>query len=167
MIFSVPFNANYEKHLGPVLGLSCSPFAKRLFLSCSSDGSVRLYDTLGHKPLLTFEPGYNDYLLDVQWSPFRAAVFAAVSNHGHVYLFDLSISKSSPAHVLRDSDLDSILSSQRVASSISFNPRQRDLMAISYHDGAVRIYKLSYLFSNQQKGELKLLLSFLEEKGSD
>ena len=36
MIFSIPFNANYERHLGPVLGLSCSLFVKRLFLSCSS-----------------------------------------------------------------------------------------------------------------------------------
>ena len=57
MIYSVPFNANYERHLGPVLGVSCSPFVKRLFLTCSSDGSVRLYDLLGHKPLITFEPG--------------------------------------------------------------------------------------------------------------
>ncbi len=57
MIYSVPFNANYERHLGPVLGVSSSPFVKRLFLTCSSDGSVRLYDLLGHKPLITFEPG--------------------------------------------------------------------------------------------------------------
>lgn len=106
MIYSVPFNANYEKHLGPVLGLSSSPFVKRLFLSCSSDGSVRLYDILGHKPVATFEPGYNEYLLDVQWSPFRPGVFAAVSNVGQVYLYDLAFSKSSPAHVLRDGELD-------------------------------------------------------------
>jgi len=89
MIFTVPFNANYERHLGPVLGLSCSSFVKRLFLSCSSDGSVRLYDILGHRPLLTFEPGYNEYLLDVQWSPFRPTVFATISNIGFVYLYDL------------------------------------------------------------------------------
>jgi hypothetical protein len=65
LIFSIPFNSNYERHLGPVLGLSASPFVRRLFLSSSSDGSVRLYDTLGHRPLITFEPGYNEYLLDV------------------------------------------------------------------------------------------------------
>jgi WD40 repeat protein len=96
MLYSVPFNANYERHLGPVLGVSCSPFVKRLFLTCSSDGSVRLYDLLGHKPLITFEPGYNEYLLDVQWSPFRPAVFATVSNHGIVYLYDLLVSKTAP-----------------------------------------------------------------------
>lgn len=35
MLFTVPFNANYERHLGPVTGISASPFLKRLFLSCS------------------------------------------------------------------------------------------------------------------------------------
>jgi WD40 repeat protein len=95
-LFSVPFNANYEKHLGPVTAISCSPFVKRLFLSCSSDGSVRLYDVLNHKPVCVFEPGYNEYLLDVQWSPFRPGVFAAVSNTGSVYIYDLIVSKSTP-----------------------------------------------------------------------
>lgn len=65
LIFPVPINANYEQHLGPVLGIASSPFVKRLFLSCSSDGSVRLYDLLGHRPTAIFEPGYNEYLLDV------------------------------------------------------------------------------------------------------
>jgi WD40 repeat protein len=93
LIFTVPFNANYEKHLGPVLGMSCSPFVKRLFLSCSSDGSIRLYDVLNHRPVSIFEPGYNEYLLDVAWSPFRPAVFAAVSNAGNIYIYDLNKSK--------------------------------------------------------------------------
>jgi WD40 repeat protein len=35
---------NYDKHFGPVLGVSASPFNKRLFLTCSTDGAVRLYD---------------------------------------------------------------------------------------------------------------------------
>lgn len=96
MIFSVPFNANYEKHMGPVLGLSSSPFVKRLFLSCSSDGSVRLYDVLNTRPILVFEPGYSEYLLDVAWSPFRPAVFAAASNTGNIYIYDLNQSKTSP-----------------------------------------------------------------------
>jgi WD40 repeat protein len=148
MIFSVPFNANYDKHLGPVLGIASSPFIKRLFLSCSSDGSIRLYDLLGHRPLSVFEPGYNEYLLDVQWSPFRPAVFATVTNLGNVYLFDLTISKISPAHIIRDSDLNSVPSSKRIAQSIKFNPRFRQFLAIGYADSFVRIYQLSYAFAN-------------------
>lgn len=40
-------------------------------------------------------------------------------------------------------------------------------MAIAYHDGNVRIYQLSYVFANQQKNEIKVLQSFLEEKGAE
>ena len=38
LLYPVAFNANYEKHHGPVTGIACSPFVKRLFLSCSVDG---------------------------------------------------------------------------------------------------------------------------------
>ena len=113
-LFGVPFNANYEKHLGPVLGMSASPFVKRLFLSCSSDGQVRMYDILNHRPVTIFEPGYNEYLLDVQWSPFRPSVFATISNLGNVYIYDLIQSKSSPTLILKHQD-DGISQSLRVA----------------------------------------------------
>ena len=65
MLFTVPFNANYEKHMGPVTGVASSPFVKRLFLSCSSDGQIRLYDMLTIRPVALFEPGYSEYLNDV------------------------------------------------------------------------------------------------------
>jgi len=93
LVFPIPFNANYEKHMGPVSGISCSPFLKRVFLTCSTDGSVRLYDVLNHRPAVVFEPTYNEYLTDVLWSPFRATVFVTVSNTGTVYIYDLMLSK--------------------------------------------------------------------------
>jgi WD40 repeat protein len=37
---------NYEKHSGPVYSIKHSPFQRNLFLTASSDGSVRLYDSL-------------------------------------------------------------------------------------------------------------------------
>mmetsp|Transcript_23424 Transcript_23424/g.17876 ORF Transcript_23424/g.17876 Transcript_23424/m.17876 type:complete len:397 (+) Transcript_23424:599-1789(+) len=147
LLFTIPFNANYEKHLGPVLGLSSSPFVKRLFLSCSSDGSVRLYDLLSHKPVLVFEPGYTEYLLAVAWSPFRPAVFATASNIGAVYIYDLAHSKTSPVVVLNHND-DSVPHHLRVAQCLVFNPRQRDLLSVGYQDGFVRIFKLSQQLAN-------------------
>ena len=80
LLFPNAVNANYEKHLGPCVSISCSPFVKRLFLSCSSDGSVRLYDMSNQRPIMVFEPGYNEYLMKVAWSPYRPTVFATISN---------------------------------------------------------------------------------------
>ena len=61
-LYPQPFNANYERHLGPVTGLNCSPFLKRLFLTCSVDGSVRMYDVLNSRPVAVFDPSFGEYL---------------------------------------------------------------------------------------------------------
>jgi len=45
---------------------------------------------------MSFEPGINEYLNDVQWSPFRPTVFGCVGSKGLVYIYDLTISKQSP-----------------------------------------------------------------------
>ena len=41
-LYNVPFSMNYDKHFGAVNSVAFSPFDKRLFLSCSSDGSLRV-----------------------------------------------------------------------------------------------------------------------------
>eukprot|EP00347_Sterkiella_histriomuscorum_P003637 403363522 len=169
MLFSVPFNSNYERHLGPVTAISASPFVKRLFLTSSTDGQLRLYDTLSNRPVAMFEPGgYGacEYLLSVEFSPFRPAVFAAVGNSGNVYIYDLVQSKSAPSYILKNQD-EGVSHSLRVSQSVCFNPRQRDFLAVGYHDGFARIYRLNYQLANIQKNELKVLQSFLEEKGSE
>lgn len=171
LLYPIPFNANYEKHLGPVTGVSCSPFFRRVFLTCSTDGTIRLYDVLNHKPSAIFEPGYNEYLTDVCWSPFRPTVFVTISNSGTVYIYDLILSKQAPSYVLdyqRPAQLQSDkISKHKTAYSMCFNPRQRDFLAIGYHDGTTKIYRLNYSLSNPKKNEIKVLKSFLEEKDAE
>jgi WD40 repeat protein len=65
-LFSIPFNLNYEKHLGPVTSVCASPFNRRIFLSCSNDGSVRMFDMQNHRSINEYEPsGKNEYIYDV------------------------------------------------------------------------------------------------------
>jgi hypothetical protein len=47
---------------------------------------------------------------------------------------------------------------------MSFNPRQRDNIAVGYLDGFVRIFKLSRSLSNQNVEDFKVLKSFLEQE---
>jgi WD40 repeat protein len=164
LMFPIAFNTNYEKHMGPVTGASCSPFHRRLFLTASTDGTVRMYDTLGHRPVAVFEPGSNEYLLAVKWSPVRPCVFVTVSDHGTVYIFDLLISKQIPAYVIKQTHIDN---KNKQAYSIGFNPRQRDFLSIGYHDGSVKIIRLSYSLANKKRDEMNILKSYLEEKGSE
>lgn len=93
LLYPSPFTSNFEKHMGPVTGLTCSPFIKRLFLTCSVDGAVRMYDVLNNRPVAVFEPGFNEYLQSVIWSPFRPTVFVTISNTGTVYIYDLVLSR--------------------------------------------------------------------------
>lgn len=158
-LFTIPFNANYERHLGPVTSITCSPFNKRVVLSCSVDGSIRVVDILNHRPVAVFEPGYNEYIHDVAWSPFRAAVFAAVSNSGNVYIFDLLKSKTSASYVLKHGD-DGVPMQYKAGASLKFNPKQRDFLAVGYHDATVRIYRLNYSLSNPKKNEARVLATF-------
>lgn len=138
-IFSNPFNANYEKNLASVTACCNSPFVKRVFLTSSLDGVIRLYDVLNHRPIASFEPAINEYLLDVEWSPFRPSVFAAVSNEGSIYIFDLVQSNKSPVQTLKHPD-PGAAARHKGARRIRFNPRQRDFIAVSYLDGYARVY---------------------------
>jgi len=159
-------SGSYEKHMGPCLGVSCSPFVKRLFLTCSSDGSVRLYDTLSQRPLVVYEPGYNEYVMKVCWSPFRPCVFIAVTNTGHVYIYDLVLSKQAPSYILEYKAPPQTVSraeQNKSAYSIGFNPLIRDFLAIGYGDGTARIFQLNYSLSHKKKDEEKHLRSLTED----
>jgi WD40 repeat protein len=109
-----------EPHAGPVTQLLFSPFHRNVFLSCSTDGSVRVYNlvkvreythfmcmrvlyilfvrSLTHtqpNALLYLEPS-RDYITGASWSPTRPLVFACSDAGGFVYIFDLAKVK---AHV--------------------------------------------------------------------
>ena len=96
----------FEKHYGPVLTISTSPFNNRIFLTGSTDGQIRMYDVQDKKQIATFEPCFGEYINCVQWSPFRAAVFAAVTNSGSLYIYDLIKSKHSPIEIIKYTSLD-------------------------------------------------------------
>ena len=100
-LFSVPFNRSYEeKHFGPVTKVRFNPFISRIFLSCSVDGVIKLYDANTGHLIVQFEPGVNEYLWDVKWSPFRPGVFACVGNKGLIYVYDLAEQTKTPVAYL-------------------------------------------------------------------
>jgi WD repeat-containing protein 34 len=92
----------FEPHFGPVNSVCASPFNRRIFISCSSDGAIRIHDLQGEGgTLISFAPSQGEYLNCIQWSPFRAAVFACVSNLGTLYIYDMVQSKQRPIEVIK------------------------------------------------------------------
>lgn len=78
----------YEKHLGPVTGISThynqsSPDFGHLFLTSSIDWTIKLWSLKENKPLYSFEDN-SDYVCDVAWSPIHPALFASVDGNGRL-----------------------------------------------------------------------------------
>ena len=82
---------SFDGHTGPVYAVQWSPFSKGLFLSCSADWSMRLWQEGRPTPLLVFESSPCE-VVDVQWSPSTSTMFAAATAQGKLELWDFSSS---------------------------------------------------------------------------
>eukprot|EP00796_Vickermania_ingenoplastis_P000913 gene913-540_t len=89
-----------ENHWGPVQSIQSSPFFRHLFLSCSSDGTARLYHLMETHSQLTLEPSSDTkhFLYGAQFSPFRPSVLALVSRSSYLHIYDLQKSKAKPLY---------------------------------------------------------------------
>ncbi|RNF25971.1 WD repeat domain 34 [Trypanosoma conorhini] len=85
-------------HRGPVQSVDTSPFFHNLCLTCSSDGSVHLYNALERFPLATLEPSAETkhFLYAAQFSPFRPSILAVVSRSSFLHIYDLQKSQLKP-----------------------------------------------------------------------
>lgn len=84
----------YEKHLGPVTGISThynqsSPDFGDLVLTSSIDWTIKLWSLKEQQFLYSFEDN-SDYVLDVAWSPVNPALFASVDGSGRLDLWNLN-----------------------------------------------------------------------------
>jgi len=50
-----PISFAFEQHMGPVYSLDFSMFHRNVFLSSSIDGTIKLYDLLQSKSLMSYE----------------------------------------------------------------------------------------------------------------
>ncbi|CAN0327427.1 unnamed protein product [Pylaiella littoralis] len=179
LLYPSPGVFRMENHHGPVHSIDCSPFHRQdvvfvdhpgrsealaaLLLTSGADGSARLYNTLQSRAVLTFEPS-NSNLMDVRWSRARPLVFAAVAEDGGIFIYDLLQSSVIPvasAKLPRGHDDHAGTRSADVgdkgaavaAYSVSFNPRQRDLLATGDSRGRVIIWRMSWRLANKRPGE--------------
>ncbi|MCO5579194.1 hypothetical protein L7F22_033047 [Adiantum nelumboides] len=88
-------------HTGPVFQVRWSPFVPSLFLSCSSDWTVCLWQEDKETALLVFQSATQS-LQDLRWSLTHACVFGTVSDDGHLEVWDLSISAVKPTIVYEE-----------------------------------------------------------------
>jgi WD40 repeat protein len=171
----------FESHGGPVYDLTFSPFCKKIFLTCSSDGTARLYDHTEKEPLLNLEVT-SSYLYAAAWSKTRPLVFALSAEDGCVYLYDLKVNRYSPVAILKSKDeivesktsgtnstscgtsksstKSTCMGRENALFTLEFNPRQRNFLAAGDAMGCVHIWKLNWRLANLQTNEISTLENF-------
>merc|ERR1712032_873364 len=87
---------------------------------------------------------------------------AVAMEMGGVYIYDLLESKQEPVMQL---SLGAASGSQQVTSLV-FNPKQRGLLAVGDVTGRVRVFRLPFTLSEQQKSEMAEISALVGEKGS-
>ncbi|XP_014676066.1 PREDICTED: dynein intermediate chain 2, ciliary-like [Priapulus caudatus] len=91
--YSNRFLQTYDAHQMAVYGVQWNPFHPNVFISCSADWSVKIWDHTQTEPSFTFDLG--SVVGDVAWAPHSSTVFAACTCDGRVHVYDLSVSKHS------------------------------------------------------------------------
>jgi len=89
--YSGTYLETYEGHHMIVYSVKWNKFHPRIFMSCSADWTVKIWDHTLKKPLMTFDLG--EAVGDIAWSPYSSTVFTAVTSDGKVHTYDLSVNK--------------------------------------------------------------------------
>ncbi|XP_034095369.1 dynein, axonemal, intermediate chain 1, paralog 2 [Gymnodraco acuticeps] len=89
--YSSQFLETYNAHSMAVDAVKWNHFHPKVFISCSSDWTVKIWEHTINTPMFTFD--LNAAVGDVAWSPYSSTVFAAVTTDATVHIFDLSINK--------------------------------------------------------------------------
>ncbi|KAM4054202.1 dynein axonemal intermediate chain 1 isoform 1-T2 [Anomaloglossus baeobatrachus] len=89
--YSSQFLDTFDAHNMAVDVVRWNPFHPKVFITCSSDWTVKIWEHSVKKPMFVFD--LNSAVGDVAWAPYSSTVFAAVTTDGKVHVFDLSINK--------------------------------------------------------------------------
>nr|XP_054376988.1 dynein axonemal intermediate chain 1 isoform X7 [Pongo abelii] len=78
--YSSQFLNTYDAHNMAVDTVSWNPYHTKVFMSCSSDWTVKIWDHTIKTPMFIYD--LNSAVGDVAWAPYSSTVFAAVTTDG-------------------------------------------------------------------------------------
>lgn len=131
--YSGQYLETYEGHFLAVYSVKWNNYHPRVFLSCSADWTIKMWDSEICRPIIAFDLAYAAG--DVQWAPYSSTVFAAVASNGHLYIYDLHQEKHS--HLCSHPALK-----KAKALHVSFNPVD-PVILLGDERGGVSLFKLS------------------------
>ncbi|XP_028132775.1 dynein intermediate chain 2, ciliary [Diabrotica virgifera virgifera] len=133
--YSSMYLLTYKAHQLPVYRIDFNRYNTDIFISCSSDWRVKVWEDNRLEPLFVFDVG--DRVGDVKWAPYSSTVFACVTSEGKVCVYDLNVNKYKPICV------QAIVSKKKnKITRLSFNYKS-PIIVIGDDKGCVTTVKLS------------------------
>ncbi|XP_049735483.1 dynein axonemal intermediate chain 4 isoform X1 [Elephas maximus indicus] len=146
----------YRGHKGPVYKIAWNPFCHDVFLSCSADWGVIIWQQDNIKPFLTFYP--TTYVVyDVVWSPKSSYIFAA-ANETRVEIWDLHISILDPLIVN--------VANPGIKFTTVLFAKQTDCLLVGDSDGQVSVYELRNMPTAIDSGRGDVIYKLLGPKSN-
>jgi len=150
--YSSQYLDTIDAHNMAVDTVTWNPFHQDVFLSCSADWTVKIWDhSYGNKAVFTFD--LNSSVADVAWAPYSSTVFAAVTTDGKAHVFDLNINKY---EALCEQTV--VQKKKTKLTHVQFNPKHR-ILVVGDERGYVTSLKLSpnlRKLKKKKKGEENL-----------
>lgn len=152
--YSGQYEETYDGHYLAVYAVKWNTFHPRIFLSCSADWTIKMWDKEITRPLKTFDQG--NAVGDIEWAPYSSTVFAGVTQNGELLIWDLNENKQKalcrqPA------------SKKANALHVTFNGAD-PIILVGDNKGGVNSFKLSKALT---KGPLKYIPPKEEENEKD
>ncbi|XP_055538264.1 cytoplasmic dynein 1 intermediate chain isoform X16 [Wyeomyia smithii] len=149
----------YEKHLGPVTGISAhhnqsSPDFGHLFLTSSIDWTIKLWSLKENKPIYSFEDN-SDYVTDVAWSPIHPALFAGIDGSGRLDLWNLNQDTEVPTASV-------VVEGQPALNRVSWTPSGLHV-TVGDESGHIYVYDVADNLATPRMDEWNKLNSVLNE----
>ena len=132
---------SYLGHHMAVYSLSFNPFHPGVFLSCSGDWQVKLWEMDCERPVMSFDLGCG--VGDVCWSPFDSCVFVVVTADGRLRLFDLAVNKHDAVGELK-------VGKKAKLTRVSFSSAE-SIVCVGDDRGVVSVVKLTAIGGQQRK----------------
>ncbi|RMZ95468.1 dynein intermediate chain, partial [Brachionus plicatilis] len=146
----------FDAHSLPIYSIKWNPFFKRIFITCSADFSVKIWDHRYKNPLIVYE--LSAPVCDVQWAPFSSTVFAALTLDGNIHIYDIYLNIAKPLCVQ-----NVILKKKLRITHVCFSPFF-PILVVGDEKGSISSFKLSPNLRSLQRDNTLGSISILNKE---
>jgi WD40 repeat protein len=154
-------------HTGPLTAIKFSPFLDNVFMTGSSDSSIKIH----HIPqkqegiaerLVIYPANLIGAVNDISWSPNESAIFALAAEDDRMELWDMSKSLLDPIISLSQKDLSEDDYEQKSRTVVQFS-NAGDILVVGDDQGCVELYRLHLGKRSNESEHLSQILERLSK----